>query len=389
MKNSYFLSQPHQPFFALSFINAILSIFLFALYSKGILVGKLQVTIFHIYSIIYMVFTPAFFGFLFTTFPKFSQTEPIERVVYITIFIPFALGSLFFLIGSSISQALVSFSIIFILIGHILGVNILRKIYRRASFIRDKFDILWILIFMSSGALSNLIFYIGYIFNNSTLIESSVRIAIYLYLFMVGFTVAGRMVPLFSNAKGYRNRAIIKITAMLLTLHIVLDILTPHLSFVVDFILIYILGLEILNWQLPFPNRNPLLWILHLSLFWIPIALLFSAISNMVSLFWDINFLYLDIHVLMLGFLVTILIGFGTRVTLGHSKSPLSADIWTRILFFWTQVVVISRLITSLIFSFGWDFIFWFDMSVTVWIVLFGLWLYRFFKLLLFDRGDR
>ncbi len=121
---------------------------------------------------------------------------------------------------------------------------------------------------MSSGALSNLIFYIGYIFNNSTLIESSVRIAIYLYLFMVGFTVAGRMVPLFSNAKGYRNRAIIKITAMLLTLHIVLDILTPHLSFVVDFILIYILGLEILNWQLPFPNRNPLLWILHLSLFW-------------------------------------------------------------------------------------------------------------------------
>ncbi len=197
------------------------------------------------------------------------------------------------------------------------------------------------------------------------------------------------MVPLFSNAKGYRNRAIIKIPAMLLTLHIVLDILTPHLSFVVDFILIYILGLEILNWQLPFPNRNPLLWILHLSLFWIPIALLFSAISNMVSLFWDINFLYLDIHVLMLGFLVTILIGFGTRVTLGHSKSPLSADIWTRILFFWTQVVVISRLITSLIFSFGWDFIFWFDMSVTVWIVLFGLWLYRFFKLLLFDRGDR
>jgi len=128
-----------------------------------------------------MVFTPAFFGFLFTTFPKFSQTEPIERVVYITIFIPFALGSLFFLIGSSISQALVSFSIIFILIGHILGVNILRKIYRRASFVRDKFDILWILIFMSSGALSNLIFYIGYIFNNSTLIESSVRIA-YIYI---------------------------------------------------------------------------------------------------------------------------------------------------------------------------------------------------------------
>jgi len=44
---------------------------------------------------------------------------------------------------------------------------------------------------------------------------------------MVGLPLQGGMVPLFSNAKGYRNRAIIKITAMLLTLHIVLDILTP------------------------------------------------------------------------------------------------------------------------------------------------------------------
>ncbi len=68
----------------------------------------------------------------------------------------------------------------------------------------------------------------------------------------------------------------------------------PHLSFVVDFIFVYLLGNEILNWQLPFPNRNPMLWILHLSLFWIPVAFLFSGVSNFISLFFGVNFLFLD-----------------------------------------------------------------------------------------------
>ena len=387
MKNSYFLSQPHQPFFVLSFLNAIVFMFFFALFSKGIIDSEIEPVIYHLYSLTYLVFTPAFFGFLFTTFPRFLTTPPIERVVYLTIFVPFAVGSLFFLLGSLFFQPIASFFIFFILMGHALGVNILRKIYKSSKF-EDKFDTLWILIFMSFGVLSHLLFYIGYLFNLNGLIKFSVEISIYLYLFMVGFGVAQRMVPFFSNATGLKNRNILKVVTVLLTLHILLDTTIPHLSFVVDFILVYLIGNEILNWQLPFPNRNPLLWILHLALFWIPIAFLFSGISNFISLFWGVNFLFLDIHILMLGFLATILIGFGTRVTLGHSKSPLKADIWAKILFFWTQVVVITRIVTSLIFSFGWDFLFWFDMSITVWLVLFGVWSYRFLKLLIFGRGN-
>ncbi len=50
-----------------------------------------------------------------------------------------------------------------------------------------------------------------------------------------------------------------------------------------------------------FPNRNPMLWILHLSLFWIPVAFLFSGVSNFISLFFGINFLFLEIHILNVG----------------------------------------------------------------------------------------
>jgi len=387
MKNSYFLSQPHQPFFVLSVVNAIVFMFLFALFSKGIIEGEIPASIFHLYSLIYLLFTPAFFGFLFTTYPRFAQTQPIERVVYLTIFVPFAVGSFFFLIGSLFFHSIASFFMFFILIGHLLGVNILKKIYKSSS-ISDKFDISWILIFMAVGALSHLLFFIGYMFNLNGLIKFSIQIAIYLYLFMVGFVVARKMVPYFSNAKGLRNRNIVKVVAVLLLVRVFLDTIIPHLSFVVDFILVYVLGNEILNWQLPFPNKNPMLWILHLALFWIPVAFLFSGISNFIALFWGVNFLFLDIHILILGFLLTMFIGFATRVTLGHSKSPIVADIWTKILFFWTQVVVITRIITSLIFSFGWNFLFWFDMSITVWLVLFGLWAYRFLKLLIVGKRE-
>jgi hypothetical protein len=61
---------------------------------------------------------------------------------------------------------------------------------------------------------------------------------------------------------------------------------------------------------------------------------------------------------------------------------------WTKVLFVWTQVVVISRIVTSIIVAFGWNFLYWFDISVTVWLVLFGLWAYRFLGLLIFGRKE-
>jgi uncharacterized protein involved in response to NO len=385
MKNHYFLSQPHQPFFVLAFINAMVSMLIFALFSKGIITSVIPIPNYHAYSLIYLLFTPAFLAFLFTTFPRFSGTLPIEKIVYMTIVIPFVIGSLFFIFGAILSSFLVSTAMIILLIGHLLAINILRKVYN-SSVMEDNRDMFWILVSMGAGGVSHLLFIIGYISDTPFIINFAIEIAIYLYLFMVTFSVAQRMVPFFSHATGEKDRELLKVIAILLIVHVLLESIISHLSFVVDFILIYLIGKELLNWELPFPNENPLLWILHLALFWIPIAFLFSGFSNLIALFSGVNFLFLDIHILVLGFILTILIGFGTRVTLGHSGNPLIADKWTTILFYWTQVVVISRLITSIIFSFGWNFLFWFDITVTVWLVLFGLWGFRFFSILIFGK---
>ncbi len=381
----YFLSQPHQPFFVLAFSNAIISMLLFALFSKSIIAPTILIPNYHAYSLIYLMFTPAFLAFLFTTFPRFSATPPIEKIVYMTIVIPFAIGSLLLTIGSLTLSSIATMGIIVTLIGHLLSINILRKIYRN-SVVKDKHDMFWILISMAMGGVSDILFTIGYLFESDFIINFAIQIAIYLYLFMVTFSVAQRMVPFFSNATGEKDLNLIKVIATLLGLHVILETIVPHLSFIVDFLLVYIIGNELLNWELPFPNKNPLLWILHLALFWIPTAFLFSGVSNLIAIFSGANFLFLDIHILVLGFILTMLIGFGTRVTLGHSENRLIADEWTKILFYWTQVVVISRIVTSLIFAFHWNFLFWFDMTITVWIVLFAIWAFKFFGVLIFGK---
>ena len=385
MKNHYFLSQPHQPFFVLAFINAILSMFIFSLLLKGTMTSEIISANYHAYSLIFLMFTPAFFAFLFTTFPRFSGNPPIEKVVYLTILVPFVIGSIFFILGTISFSFIASMGMVIALIGHLLGVNILRKIYK-ASKMEDNHDILWILLSMSAGGVAHLLFVIGYFSNSVWLITLSIQIAIYLYLFLVAFSVAQRMVPFFSHRMIERDDDFMRNIALLLVAHIVLELIKPHLSFIADFALMYIIAQELLDWELPFPNPNPLLWILHLALFWVPVAFLFSGLTSIVSIFSNINFMFLDIHVLVLGFVFTILIGFGTRVTLGHSGNTMVADRLTKILFYWTQVVVISRIITSLIFSFGWNFIFWFDITVTAWLVLFGVWAYRFFGVLIFGR---
>ena len=108
--------------------------------------------------------------------------------------------------------------------------------------------------------------------------------------------------------------------------------------------------------------------------------------SNIAALFGREHFLFLDFHLLILGFLLTILIGFGTRVTIGHSGNPMQPDRWTTLLFNWTQVVVVMRLLVSVAAAYDLDYLLLFDISATAWLLLFIGWGVRFFPVLLYGK---
>ena len=84
-KLEYFLSQPHQPFFLLGIVSAILFMVMFLLAYRGII--NTNPTLLHSYSMIFIIFTNFFYGFTLTTFTRFSSQMAIDKRRYITLFI--------------------------------------------------------------------------------------------------------------------------------------------------------------------------------------------------------------------------------------------------------------------------------------------------------------
>jgi len=380
-ENNYFFSQPHQPFFILAFVNAIVIMLIFLLSYKGVMNLSISATNFHAYGLTYLLFSPAFLAFLFTTFPRFASTPIVEKKDYMSVFSLYYLGSAIFVLGSISSPVLSAIGMIMVFMGHVMGALILKNIYITST-MEDKHDIYWIYTAMKFGVLAHLLFIIGELFY-TPLVGLSTEISNYLYLFLLTFSVAQRMVPFFSHSMAGRNKTLLKVVFALLLLHVVLEGIYTHSSFIVDILIGVLIGKELLRWKLQFPNPNPLLWILHIALYWIPIAFTVGGLANLISLATGVTFLALDIHILILGFVFTILIGFGTRVTIGHSGNMMQADKWTIRLFYFTQVVVVMRILVSLVAAFGWNFMILFDISATVWFLMFIAWATRFFAVLI------
>ena len=82
-------------------------------------------------------------------------------------------------------------------------------------------------------------------------------------------------------------------------------------------------------------------------------------------------------------FLTTLLIGFGTRVTLGHSGQPPHADRYATNIFWFIQAVVVFRGAYAFYTSELWLF----DLSATAWILLYLFWTSRFASVLI--RGKK
>lgn len=380
-QHSFFFSQPHQPFFVLAFVNAIATMFIVLLSYNGIIHLAVDTVGFHIYALTYLMFTPAFLAFLFTTFPRFTSTPTLKKTHYIRIFSLFYLGSAIFLLGSIVTSVLSGIAVIIIFIAHFMAVSVLRKIYKTTT-MEDKQDVFWILLAMSFGLFSHILFLIA-VFFYEPLMGLSIEISVYLYLFLLTFTVAQRMVPFFSHSMEEKNTKLLKTVFSLLILHILFEGIYTNASFVVDLALAYIIGKELLRWKIRFPHPDPLLWILHTALYWVPVGFFLGAVANFITMVYGTHFLALDTHVILLGFVFTILIGFGTRVTLGHSGNTMQADKVTTLLFYWTQVVVVARILVSFVSALGWDIMPLFNISVIVWLVMFAAWALKFFAVLI------
>jgi uncharacterized protein involved in response to NO len=386
-KENYFLSQPHQPFFTLGIINAIVSIAFFALLYKGLVSMTIETTIFHVYTIIFLLFNNVFTGFLFTTFPRFNQAALIQKRIYSTIFYINSLGTVLFFVGSFFSFYLALAAMVLLFIGELLIVLQLHNIFKTGQAI-DKSDSLWILTAEYFGLIGHLLFIVATAFSLSDILPVAINISFYLYLIFLAFSVGQRMIPFFSHSWAEKNPNFIKIVFVLFifkTLFASTFIAAGEI--IIDVILALYMMREFLRWELHPLQSQSILWVLHLALFWLPTAFGLSAMTLTAGVLLDTSFYFLNIHLLAIGFLTTVLIGFGTRVILGHAGLPPQADKFTTFLFLFIQFVVLLRALFSINIAFGWGADFFFDLSFTAWLLLFILWGGKYFKTLVYGRS--
>ncbi len=375
----YFFSQPHQPFFTLGILNAIIMMLIFLLSFKGVFILSLDTFAFHAYSLIFTVFTPFFLGFLLTTFPRFSQTAAIEKQVYLTAFTLLFLGILLFLVGAFTSIMIVALGGFLIFLSQLYTTHIFYTIYKNSPQ-KDKHDQFWILSAWLEGIVANVLF-IGYFLDILALSPLTIGVGIYLYLILLALSVGQRMIPFFSHVLVDRNKNLLKTMFILFNLKVFSDLFDLKIGFIFLLVAGAIMMREVLRWRLPFKSADAILWILHLAIFWLPTALIIGGFSELAGLIFNKSFLALSIHLVVLGFLTTIMIGFGTRVTLGHSGNAMQIDSYTKVLFYLTQIVVYFRAL----YSFSSSSLL-FDITATLWIVLFVSWSIKYLPVIILGK---
>ena len=386
-----FSSQPHQPFFTSGILFFILFMSLFVATYSNILILDSSVLTYHAYSMIFVIFIQFFLGFLFVVFPRFLVQADIETKVYMNLFLLYFFASLgVFLTLIFYSKATFIFQIL-MLIAQIMSFKLLYLIHQK-SLIKVKEDTKWVLIAFFFGLLSHGLFIISnlnflYSFEVS---KFAINTGFYLFIFMIIFTISQRMIPFFTTAKApnyviNKSPKIVQTIFLLLVLKVfLLSFENAKLNLIADIPLLYVITKELIRWKLPLFKVPSIVWVLYLGLYWIPVAFFISIIeSTMAFISPEIFFEKVVIHTIALGYFVTVLVGFGTRVILGHSGSTPHANNFAIFIFIAVQFISLLRIFTSFSLNFSLDYIFLLNTTSILLILGLIVWSSRYITILL------
>ena len=386
-----FSSQPHQPFFSSGILFFILFMSLFIYVYSNILNLDITILEFHAYPMIFVIFIQFFLGFLFVVFPRFLVQAEIKKQEYMNIFILYFVSSLgiFFTI-IFYSKAIFVFQIM-MLISQILSFRLLYSIHKK-SIVKVKEDTKWILISFFVGLISHLLFIISSLdFSYSyELSKFSINSGFYLFIFMIIFTISQRMIPFFTTSKApdykiNKSENLLPIIFSFLLLKVIISTFDDaKLNLISDIPLFILIVREFIKWKFPLFKVPAIMWVLYLGLYWIPVAFLISIIEGIMS-FYDplIVFEKAVIHTIALGYFITVLVGFGTRVILGHSGNTPHANNFTIFIFIAIQVVTLLRLITSLSMNFDLNYMFLLNLTAILLVFTLFLWSIKYITILI------
>jgi len=386
-----FASQPHQPFFTSGMFFLILFITLFALNYANIVNLDSSILTYHAYSLIFVVFIQFFLGFLFVVFPKFLMQAAIDEKIYMKQFFIYLFSSFAILLSLVFYSKITFIFQIILLIVQIMSFKVLYSIHKK-SIMNDKNDTKWVLISFIVGLISHFLFIVSNLDFTYSFIVSKISInsGFYLFLFMIIFIISQRMIPFFtkvvlSNYLINKNGKLLEILFFLLILEVaLLSFENSKLNLIADIPIFLFLSYELFVWKLPVFKVPPIVWVLYLGLYWILFAFFISIIQGIFAFINpDFFFEKVVVHTIAIGYFVTVLLGFGTRVTLGHSGRKIQTNIFVVSIFVAVQILTFIRIFASISINFGLNYIFFIELSAILLVLVLIIWSFKYIAILL------
>ena len=274
-------------------------------------------------------FFPLFMmGFIYTAGPRWLHVAKLTYWQYAPVMLAYALGTLLCLLGYWFVPTFLAGSALQVL-AWLAALAIWWSAIMRSS-VSDKMHATAIGIAFTIGLLGLLMTLLWLQLGAFWAWQLSVRLGVWGFLLPVFLVVSHRMLPFFSGNvlqpySRWQPAWLIYTWGSLLLVRIVFESLQRN-TLLADLPLAIALLYTSWRWRLIHSFKVKLLAMLHAAFAWAGLALLLFTTHDILLLLGLSGLGFAPLHALTLGFFCTMLLGFVTRVTLGHSGYPLVAS---------------------------------------------------------------
>ncbi|MBS0218317.1 MAG: NnrS family protein [Proteobacteria bacterium] len=342
----------------------------------------------HAFIMQYQMLPSFIFGFLLTVFPRWMGLREFDRWHYLPVGLGIFGGQIATLLGALGWHVGIVVGVLMTLAGWIMAIASLAPLlWREAGTTWHARSCFAALVLGLVGLLAWIAFLLG---ASPLWAFASIKIGTFGFLLPIYLTVAHRMFPFFAGnvMPGYapwRPLWLLALFWALAMLHLVLELVHGYAWLWLADIPMFVLTLWLCVRWWPQGTKPPLLTVLFVSLWWLPLAFtLYSAQSIDYLLGGDYTLGRAPAHALFVGFFGSALIAMVTRVTQGHSGRALVLPKAAWFAFVAIQLVALLRIGAELAKNPS----AWQAIAACGWIVAFLPWLARIGIITLSPRAD-
>lgn len=346
----------------------------------------------HSFLMLFTVFAAFFFGFLYTTFPRWMNGPLVPRGAYVATGLLFAAAAPAWIIGAHAGLPLQLAACVLAASALLVALVTLVRVLLDAAQVVSHAIVT--IIAVAVGLVSIAGFGYGLWDANDFALHFAVRAALWGFLLPVFFAVCHRMVPFFSQGPlpGYvawRPLWVLVAVVALFYARLLLGTAGALAMLVpVDAALFVLTATCAVRWTSLRSRGIPLLWTLYAGFAWLPIAMALQLgrdASFMLTGEWALG--RAPIHAIGIGYFSGMLIAMVTRVTMGHSGRPLHMDRVTLACFLGVQVAAIARVASEIVQAP--DVVKHLLLcSLAAWLLALGVWTVRNARIYLAPRID-